>query len=213
VRDGGGTPSETYNRCLDAVRDISRATLFSPVTKVEAIQAMILVSGWSDNGWLSGGHAVRMAMELSLHKAWPKLLRRMQNRAKDTDGSEDRDLVIASRTWFCLYLFEHQLSYGTGRPAILKEDESIWQCRLLLQHPLAIEDDMRLVSTVELMAIREYVHNKLSPFDRPADEVTFGVLQRADSDFQNWYKTWDQAFSQKYEDAGESRSLVGMQLP
>lgn len=56
VRDGGGqfilnafesfhdplagTPSETYNRCLDAVQNISRATLFSPVTRVEAIQAM-----------------------------------------------------------------------------------------------------------------------------------------------------------------------------
>lgn len=24
----------------------------------------VLVSGWSDNGWLPGGHAVRMAMEL-----------------------------------------------------------------------------------------------------------------------------------------------------
>jgi hypothetical protein len=23
----------------------------------------VLVAGWSDNGWLSGGHAVRMAME------------------------------------------------------------------------------------------------------------------------------------------------------
>lgn len=44
----------------------------------------------------------------ALHKAWPKLLRRMQNKSKSTDGSEDRDLVIASRTWFCLYLFEHQ---------------------------------------------------------------------------------------------------------
>lgn len=105
------------------------------------------------------------------------------------------------------------MSYGTGRPAILKDDESIYQCRLLLQHPLAVEDDMRLVSTVELMAIRESVHNKLSPFDRPVDEVTFSVLQRADSEFQNWYKTWDQAFSQKYEDAGESRFLVSMWLP
>ncbi|KAG8219668.1 hypothetical protein J3R82DRAFT_623 [Butyriboletus roseoflavus] len=211
VRDGGGTPSETYNRSLDAVQNISRATLFSPVTRIEAIQAMILVSGWSDNGWLSGGHAVRMAMELSLHKAWPKLLRRMQSKAKGTDGSEDRDLVIGSRTWFCLYLFEHQLSYGTGRPAILKDDESIWQCRLLLQHPLAIEDDMRLVSTVELMAIRESVHNKLSPFDRPVDEVTFGVLQQADSEFQNWYKTWDKAFSQKYEDAAFYRQSLQIQ--
>ena len=25
---------------------------------------LVLVSGWSDNGWLSGGHAVRMAVEL-----------------------------------------------------------------------------------------------------------------------------------------------------
>jgi hypothetical protein len=42
---------------------------------------------------------------LALHKAWPKLLRRMKaNKASD----EDQELVIASRTWFCLYLFEHQ---------------------------------------------------------------------------------------------------------
>lgn len=212
VRDGGGNASETYTRCLEAVQNISCATLFAPVSRVEAVQAMILVSGWSDNGWLSGGHAVRMAMELSLHKAWPKLLRRMQSKNKTTtDGSEDRDLVVASRTWFCLYLFEHQLSYGTGRPAILKDDESIWQCRLLLQHPLAIEDDMRLVSTVELMAIRERVHNKLSPFERPVDEVTFAVIQQADSEFRNWYKTWDHAFSQKYEDAAFYRQSLQIQ--
>lgn len=64
------------------MQNISRATLFAPVTRVEAVRAMsefsptsyslifvpivfqVLVAGWSDNGWLSGGHAVRMAMEL-----------------------------------------------------------------------------------------------------------------------------------------------------
>ncbi|KAI6095508.1 hypothetical protein EDD16DRAFT_1678199 [Pisolithus croceorrhizus] len=211
VRDGGGKPSETYARCLEAVQTISKATLFAPVTRVEAVQAMILVSGWSDNGWLSGGHAVRMAMELSLHKAWPRLLRRMQNRSSNYDPTEDHELVIASRTWFCLYLFEHQLSYGTGRPAILKDDESIYQCRLLLQHPLSIEDDMRLVSTVELMAIREGVHNKLSPFDGPVDEHTFAVIDNADTNFRDWYKTWDEAFSQKYEDAAFYRQSLQIQ--
>ena len=95
-----------------------------------------------------------------------------------------------------------RLSYGTGRPAILTDDESISHCRLLLQHPLAIEDDMRLVSTVELMAIRERVNNKLSPFDRPVEDQTFHILRDADMEFRNWYATWDQAFSQKYEDAG-----------
>jgi hypothetical protein len=97
------------------------------------------------------------------------------------------------------------MSYGTGRPAILKDDETIWQCRLLLRHPLAIEDDMRLVSMVELMAIRERITNHLSPFAHGAvDERTFEILRSAYAEFKHWYQTWDQAFSQKYEDAGMS---------
>jgi len=67
---------------------------------------------------------------------------------------------------------------------------------------------MRLVSTVELMAIRERVNNNLSPFDRPVDESTFAIIQQADTEFRNWYKTWDHAFSQKYEDAGIVEYLV-----
>ncbi|KAJ7900168.1 hypothetical protein B0H14DRAFT_2672565 [Mycena olivaceomarginata] len=209
VRDGGGKPSDTYLQILEEVQTISRATLFSPVTRHEAVQAMILVAGWSDDGWLSGGHAVRMAMELSMHKAWPSLLKRMN--ANQVDLAADRELVIASRIWFCLYLFEHQLSYGTGRPAVLKDDESIKHCRLLLTHPLAIEDDMRLVSTVELMALRERVHNALSPFEGPVKDEHFEELRRADLNFRSWYATWDQAFSQKYEDAAFYRQSLQIQ--
>ncbi|KAF7306766.1 Fungal-trans domain-containing protein [Mycena indigotica] len=224
VRDGGGRSSQTYLQTLEEVQTISRATLFSPVSRHEAVQAMILVAGWADNGWLSGGHAVRMvchdsssafaltslkAMELSMHKAWPALLKRMNS--NQVDLVADRELVVASRIWFCLYLFEHQLSYGTGRPAVLKDDESIKHCRLLLQHPLAIEDDMRLVSTVELMALRERVHNALSPFDGPVKDEHFEELRRADVNFRSWYATWDQAFSQKYEDAAFYRQSLQIQ--
>lgn len=100
-------------------------------------------------------------------------------------------------------IVHHRLSYGTGRPAILTDDESIWQCRLLLRHPLAIDDDMRLVSMVELMAIRERITNHLSPFSHgPVDERTFEIVRGAYAEFKHWYQTWDQAFSQKYEDAG-----------
>jgi len=41
-----------------------------------------------------------------MHKAWPRLLRRMN--ANKVDLMEDKHLVSCSRTWFCLYLFEHQ---------------------------------------------------------------------------------------------------------
>lgn len=100
-----------------------------------------------------------------------------------------------------MLIAHNRMSYGTGRPAILKDDESIYASRVLLKHPLAIQDDMRLCSTVELMAIRERIHNKLSP-DHPIDENTFTILKESDSEFRNWFTVWDAAFSQRYEDAG-----------
>lgn len=69
---------------------------------------------------------------------------------------------------------------------------------------------------VEMMAIRERIHNKLSP-DHPIDDGTFEVLREADAEFRNWFSVWDTAFSQRYEDAGRllfelvgSRSLINM---
>jgi hypothetical protein len=80
-----GKSSDLYLKCLEEVQAIASATLFAPVVRSETVQSMsssilecirsllinilpllVLVSGWSDNGWLSGGHAVRMAMELCL---------------------------------------------------------------------------------------------------------------------------------------------------
>lgn len=79
VQCEGGPPTETFKKCLDEVQSICSRTLFSPVTRQEVVQAMgmlltiiisffffkdyhvnvlfliVLVSGWSDNGWLSGG--------------------------------------------------------------------------------------------------------------------------------------------------------------
>lgn len=34
---------------------------------------MLLLSAWSTNGWLPGGHAMRMALDLGLHRALEKL--------------------------------------------------------------------------------------------------------------------------------------------
>lgn len=45
--------------------------------------------------------------KLAMHKAWPELFKRMQQ-SKVGTTPKDRQLVISARTWFCLYLFEHQ---------------------------------------------------------------------------------------------------------
>ncbi|KAG8737967.1 hypothetical protein FRC10_007454 [Ceratobasidium sp. 414] len=207
--------SDTYQKCRAEVEEISRHTLFTPVARQEAVQAMVLVSGWSSNGWLPGGHAVRMGLEIGkcggwMHKAWPRLFKRMRA-GKMSVSQEERQLLISARTWFVLFLFEHQISFGTGRPAILREDESIAQCRMILQHPLSIQDDMRLVSMVELMVLREQIHNQLAPYEGPVEDRVYKVLHQAESDFRAWYEEWDQMFSQKYEDAAFYRQSLQIQ--
>jgi len=96
------------------------------------------------------------------------------------------------------------MSYGTGRPAILKDDETIDECDLILDHPLANEDDMRLVSTVELMAARERWQNAMGPLDRPVTDTTFDIASRAREEFKGWYDRWDLRFAKKYPDRGGS---------
>jgi hypothetical protein len=200
VRDGGGYMSETHRASLDHSRKIAIGTMFTPVARVEAVQAMVLLAAFNDNGWLPGGHAVRMAVDMGLDKCFMKLMRLNMGAGKKPEEVEDqRPLVIGARVWFCLYLVEHQMSYGTGRPAIVREDEAIAQCRRFLDHPLSILSDARLISTVELIALRAPLHVVLtsSPED-PVDQDTVGRLQRANVDFDAWQVYWDKVFSERF---------------
>ncbi len=200
VRDGGGYMSETHRASLDHSRKIAIGTMFTPVARVEAVQAMVLLAAFNDNGWLPGGHAVRMAVDMGLDKCFTKLVRLGMGVGKKPEEVEDqRPLVIGARVWFCLYLVEHQMSYGTGRPAIVREDESIAQCRRFLEHPLSILSDARLISTVELIALRAPLHVVLtsSPQD-PVDQETVRRLQSANADFDEWQLHWDKVFSERF---------------
>jgi hypothetical protein len=61
-------------------------------------------------------------------------------------------IVVSARIWLCLYWFDHQMSLGTGRPIVLRDEHTIKHCRILLTHPMASLTDLRLVSQVELIA-------------------------------------------------------------
>jgi hypothetical protein len=44
------------------------------------------------------------------------------------------------------------MSLGTGRPVVLRDENTIKHCRVLLTHPMASITDVRLISQVELIA-------------------------------------------------------------
>lgn len=200
VRDGGGPVSDVQRLCREHAQKIAQGTMFNPVARVEAVQAMSILAAFSDNGWLPGGHAVRMALDIGINKSFIKLLRSGMGKGKTPEElEEERPLVVHSRVWFCLYLMEHQMAYGMGRPAILREDESIHQCRRLLEHPLSITSDARLVSTVELTALRAPLHIELtaSP-DLPIEPSTLTRLKQANHEFDSWERYWDRVLSDRF---------------
>ncbi|WVN85319.1 uncharacterized protein L203_100464 [Cryptococcus depauperatus CBS 7841] len=206
VRDGGGPYSEVQKACRAHAETIAKGTLFNPVHRIEAIQGMILISAFQDNGWLPGGHAVRMAIDMGINRSFIHLLRTGMGRGKSKEElEEERALVIHSRVWFGLYLMEHQMAYGTGRPAIIREDETIHQCRRLLDHPLSITSDVRLVSTVELTALRSPLHIELTAApDIPITESTLRRLKQATQDFDAWERYWDRVLTDRFrKDKGD----------
>lgn len=103
IRDGGGTKSDAQIGLWYHVRRISQETLFKTTTRVEAIQATILITGWNEYGWLLAGHAVRLAFELGCHTAFLRLARSGMGAGKTPKQiEEERGLVIMARVWFCL---------------------------------------------------------------------------------------------------------------
>lgn len=70
-----------------------------------------MLSAWPWKSVRDPSHQPWINTELTstsaMHKAWPELLKKMRAN-KATATAKERQLVISARTWFCLYLFEHQ---------------------------------------------------------------------------------------------------------
>lgn len=94
---------------------IARSSLFGPTVRKEGVQAMALLAAWGDNGYLATGHAMRMALDLGLHRALQKL-GEINPKGKQRRDEEERDLVISARIFLSLYLLDFLLSTGSGKP-------------------------------------------------------------------------------------------------
>ena len=64
---------------------------------------MLLLAAWSANGWLPSGHALRMALDLGLHRALDKLAEDNNNNKRRSE-EEERDLGMLAVTAF---LYSH----------------------------------------------------------------------------------------------------------
>nr|GAT56380.1 predicted protein [Mycena chlorophos] len=209
IRAGNGPLSATFYKCLEEAQGIARSSLFGPVVRKEAVQGMLLLAAWSTNGWLPSGHAMRMALDLGLHRALEKLA---DDSGKKRTEEEERDLVVSARIWLCLYWFDHQMSLGTGRPIVLRDENSIRHCRLLLTHPMASPTDVRLVSQVELIAQKTQIYETLAPLNGRVDHSTLAFIRRASVSLDKWWKDCDELHQQTMDENSLLRKILAGEL-
>ncbi len=93
IRSGTGPLIPAFYKCLEEAQGIARSSLFGPVVRKEAVQGMLLLAAWSTNGWLPSGHAMRMALDLGLHRALEKLA---DDGGKKRSEEEERNLGQSS---------------------------------------------------------------------------------------------------------------------
>lgn len=206
IRSGTGPLSPTFYKCLEEAQGIARSSLFGPVVRKEAVQGMLLLAAWSTNGWLPSGHAMRMALDLGLHRALEKLAD--HESAKKRTEEEERNLVVSARIWLCLYWFDHQMSLGTGRPIVLRDESSINHCRILLSHPMASPTDVRLVSQVELIAQKTQIYETLTPLKGEVNHNTLNFIRRANVALDKWWEDCDHLHHQSMDEEALPRKIL-----
>ncbi|EIN12012.1 hypothetical protein PUNSTDRAFT_83912 [Punctularia strigosozonata HHB-11173 SS5] len=209
IRSGNGPLSSTFYKCLEEAQGIARSSLFGPVVRKEAVMGMLLLAAWSTNGWLPSGHAMRMALDLGLHRALEKLV---DDNGKKRTEEEERDLVVSARIWLCLYWFDHQMSLGTGRPIVLRDESSIKHCRVLLTHPMASPTDVRLVSQVELIAQKTQIYETLSPLNGQVNHNTLAFIRRANLALDKWWQDCDELHRQTMDEESLLRKMLAGEL-
>lgn len=105
----------------------------------------------------------------------------------------------------------HRLSLGTGRPIILRDENTVRHCRLLLSHPLTSPTDIRLVSLVELIAHKSkdivsgmicfmlthspaQIYEILVPLSGQFSTNTLAIVRRAYEALDKWWSSCDEIY-------------------
>ncbi|WVR05573.1 hypothetical protein IAU60_002592 [Kwoniella sp. DSM 27419] len=208
IRAGNGPLGQTFQRCLEEAQGIARSTLFGPIVRKEAVIAMLLLSVWSQNGWLPCGHALRMGLDMNLHRA----LDRLANKDEERSEVEERDLVVSARIWLNCYMHEHLVSLGTGKPLLLRDDSSVQTARDLLSHRMASETDMRLIAGVELVNLRIRILDHLTPLHGKVDRQTISFVKRMLKDLEAWHREWYAIHRTKFDDESVLVKLLETEL-
>jgi len=131
--------SQVFGRCYRYFSSSISARTFSMRNTSDDVRALCMGAFWpSDLSCTLVATAVRVATELHLHRSISAAL------------LGHRPSYFRTRLWYHVYVWVHHFSVAYGRPAMVRDCQSIQLASRFLESKHAVEDDARLVSQVKI---------------------------------------------------------------
>lgn len=138
----------------DESQRLAEDSFFERPTKLETVQAMILLAAYSEKTWFSTALILRTALDSGLEKSLDTLLsQETLPRSSLSASMAERQLVWETRTWLISFTLELDVASGTGRKSRIGEVD-VMKLRRFLDYPLSLPCDMRTVCIIELHQLR-----------------------------------------------------------
>ncbi|ETI23875.1 hypothetical protein G647_05682 [Cladophialophora carrionii CBS 160.54] len=170
------------------------------LTSLETVQALLVTACYVSERSLLLAFATRMALELQLPDAYEDLRRKLVSRGSSSSSSEKTDppeydesdamLMRRARGWFQLMVLEQILHVDAGNLRSFQLKGDARRCRILLNRPFTNSLDLRLLSQVELNALRGKVHDSISGMEHFDEEEVMDILHDVQVDIDVWFNDW-----------------------
>ncbi|KAI2790961.1 hypothetical protein POX_c03814 [Penicillium oxalicum] len=196
----------------DESQRLAEDSFFERPTKLETVQAMILLAAYSEKTWFSTALILRTALDSGLEKSLDTLLgQETLPRSSLSATMAERQLVWQTRTWLISFTLELDVASGTGRKSRIAEVD-VTKLRRFLDYPLSLPCDMRTVCIIELHQLRGHSRGVIDSSGSVRDIVCTD-LPSIMTNLENWWTTWDEIHNNNGFHAGAfQRSSLKLML-
>ncbi|OCF32331.1 hypothetical protein I317_02736 [Kwoniella heveanensis CBS 569] len=204
IRDAANSVSDLQTRLRLHAEEMAKATLFSPIANIEALQAMIILANWGDTVWRPGAHAVSMAFDMELHRCLPLIAEESRNReGTGQSPASKRSMLVGARAWLLVSKLAIEMAFNHGKQLLINEDEIFCCTHALLDYPTRQITDIRIVASMEILRLRIPL---LRVKKSDPEELRDSLLQAYNENSRSWEDRWRQYFFS--QGVGEEDFLV-----
>ena len=175
--------SDDYHTCHREFRRRVSNQFFSRQHSLDEVRGLCVGALWlSDMSWALVGAAVRIAIEINLHRCflYPDFY--------------SRDWYTQARVYLLVYVCDHHFSVVYGRPPMTRELD-LGQAQTLLSSQYAGEDDHRLFSQVQLWANNYRTYKTFGiDNDAPLKDSCLSDFRRLSIALDTWRADWEEKF-------------------